>query len=136
MMAIGAICSLIYAFLESSSINANLQWAIPILFHLGYGILCLGFMLICLSQEEEEDEYIRSLRARSVFIIVVYVFIVNMIRVAFAQFFIRYCSVETNAIIQSILSFLTNIPLMSFAYLLIFRVTMYMEKRKAGDDRQ
>lgn len=136
MMAIGAICTLVYGFIEAEFIEASQQWAIGILFFLGWVLLCLGFMAICLSQEEEEDEYISSLRARSVFIIVVYVFIVNMMQVAFAQFFIRFCSLETNATIQSIFSFFTNVPLISFVYLAIFRGTLYIEKRKARDDRQ
>ena len=50
----------------------------------------LGLILICLSQEKVEDEYIKSLRAKSLFIVVIYAFVISMIKVSLTQFLIAY----------------------------------------------
>lgn len=96
----------------------------------------IGLTFICLSQEKDEDEYIRSLRSRALLFVVVYAFIIQMISISLDQFLIAYVSTENFGHIKSIIHYCTNIPLMAIIYLMIFKGSMfinYMRSQKDGE---
>ena len=96
----------------------------------------LGLLLICLSQEKQEDEFIQCLRSRPLFIVVVYAFVIQMISISLDQFLMAYIPTETLGQLKSIIHYCTNIPLMAVFYLAIFKGMMfvnYLRSKKDGE---
>lgn len=96
----------------------------------------LGLIMISLSQEKIEDEYIQSLRARSLFIVAVYAFLICMIKMSLTQFLVAYINEATWREVSNYINLITNIPLMAVLYLLLFKGSMivdYLRSKRNGE---
>lgn len=96
----------------------------------------LGLILLCLSREKREDEYIQSLRARSLFLVVVYAFILVMLKTSLEQFLVAYMPDGAFRQLTLWIQYLTNIPLLAVIYLVLFKGSLlldYLKSRKYGE---
>lgn len=102
-------------------------------------VTCLPFLsliFICLSQEKDEDEYIQSLRSKSLFLVAAYAFIIQMISISLDQFLVAYIPIESFGQLKSIIYYCTNIPLMAVTYLLLFKGTLFVNNIRSKNDGQ
>mgnify|MGYP003451619346 FL=1 len=90
----------------------------------------VALILISLSQEKQEDEYIQNIRARSVFMVVVFAFIVKMLFFSATQFFVRFCPLEIYGRL-SCLQLFTSVLVLAFLYLVIFKGSIYIDYIKS-----
>jgi len=95
-------------------------------------ILCI--MIICISQEKHEDEYIRALRSRYILCIVVFYFLTEMGQLAFSRCAIMYQVGPFYQKMISILGGINNVYTLSLAYLVLFKVTMFINNLNAQKD--
>lgn len=134
LMLASLACLLCYVVIESAGHNHNRMVGTAV----GSVATCLPFLsliLLCISKEKEEDEYIQSLRAKSLFIVVVYAFIVNMIAISLSRYIMLHCSMDTYASLNRIIYYCTNIPLMTVLYIAIFKGSLLINKFKIRNDR-
>ncbi len=96
----------------------------------------LGLTFICLSQEKDEDEYIQSLRSRTLFFVVAYAFVIQMISISLDQFLIAYVSADSFGQLKSFIHNCTNIPLMTVLYLVFFKGTLFVNYLRSKNDEQ
>ncbi len=90
----------------------------------------VALILICLSQEKQEDEYIQNIRARSVFMVVVFAFVFKMLYFSASQFFIMFCPLEIYGRL-SYLQLFTSGLVLAFLYLVIFKGSIYIDYIKS-----
>ena len=90
----------------------------------------VALILICLSQEKQEDEYIQNIRARSVFMVVVFAFIVKMLFFNATQFIVSFCPLEIYGRL-SCLQLFTSVLVLAFLYLVIFKGSIYIDYIKS-----
>lgn len=95
-------------------------------------ILCI--MIICISQEKHEDEYIKALRSQYILCIVVFYFLTEMIQLAFSRYAIMYQVEPFYQKMISILGGINNVYTLSLAYLVLFKGTMLINSLKAQKD--
>lgn len=88
----------------------------------------LGVGLICLSQEKQEDEYIQSLRARALFAVVVYAFIVNMVSDSLARFLMQSISLDNYGFLRTVIYAFTNTPFLAVIYLVLFKGSLVINR--------
>lgn len=134
LMLASLACLLCYVVIESAGHNHNRMVGTAV----GSVVTCLPFLsliLLCISKEKEEDEYIQSLRAKSLFIVVVYAFIVNMIAISLSRYIMFHCSMDTYASLNRIIYNCTNIPLMAVLYIAIFKGSLLINRFKIRNDR-
>ena len=128
--------AVIYVLIEAGNFYDTLAEAPAILMFLATGLPFLSLMMICISQEKEEDEYIQSLRTRTVFIVVVYDFVVNMIVMSLTNVLVHHIPFDEFAAFHYVTSMCTNLPLLIVIYLLIFNGTLLFNRIKMHHDRQ
>lgn len=136
MLAVSVVCLSVLLALDLGGVTLN--WGN---FEVVVGLLAtfpplFSLMLVCISQEKEEDEYIQSLRTRALFIVVVYAFVVNMIAGSLSHTLLRFLPLTSYATLHNIIYVCTNIPFMSVVYLAIFKGTLFINQIKARHDRQ
>lgn len=90
-------------------------------------LLHVAMLLICLSQEKEEDEYIQSVRARSVFIVVIFGFVVKMLFSGVIPLILSFCPPEVLGRLSFYFYFPTDACSLSIVYLVIFKGSMYVD---------
>lgn len=90
----------------------------------------VALIIICLSQEKQEDEYIQNIRARSVFMVVVFAFVFKMLYFSASQFFIMFCPLEIYGRL-SYLQLFTSGLVLAFLYLVIFKGSIYIDYIKS-----
>lgn len=95
-------------------------------------VLCI--MIICISQEKHEDEYIKALRSQYILCIVVFYFLTEMIQLAFSRYAIMYQVEPFYQKMISILGGINNVYTLSLAYLVLFKGTMLINSLKAQKD--
>lgn len=95
-------------------------------------ILCI--MIICISKEKHEDEYIRSLRSRYILWIVVFYFLTEMVQLAFSRYAIMYQVGQFYQKMISILEGINNVYTLSLVYLVLFKGTMLINSLNAHKD--
>ncbi|MCQ2112120.1 MAG: hypothetical protein MJY95_02115 [Bacteroidaceae bacterium] len=91
----------------------------------------IALLLICLSREKEEDEYISFIRSRSVFIVVVFGFVGGMLLSAFAGYSFRMMSAEFVGRFMMYAQWFPNRAVLAIVYLLIFKGTLFVNKLKS-----
>lgn len=136
MLLASVVCLLILLALDVAGVRLNWGYAGPIMGILSTFLPLFSLMLVCISQEKEEDEYIQSLRARAVFIVVVYTFIINMISDSLSHTLIHTLPFVTYGTLREIIYACTNVPLMAVIYLVIFKGTLLINQIKSRHDRQ
>ena len=136
MLLASLVFGLIYVAKETGNVEDILLDAPAILMFLATGLPFLALMMICISQEKEEDEYIQSLRTRTVFIVVVYDFVVNMIVMSLTNVLVHHIPFSEFAAFHYVTSMCTNLPLLIVIYLLIFKGTLLFNRIKMRHDRQ
>lgn len=95
----------------------------------------VGIMLLCLSKEKLEDEYISYLRTRIAVWIIVYVFVVSAVRIIMSWTLPLFLSVHTQGLIMTIISVaITNPILLGIVYLIIFKLSIWFYNRKSQED--
>ena len=95
----------------------------------------IGLLLLCLSKEKIEDEYISYLRTRIATWIIVYVFVVSAIRSVILLILPRFASVSVQGQISTIMSVaITNPILLGIVYLIIFKLSIWFYNRKSQED--
>ena len=134
---LASLCGLLcLCVLDAAGIAPGQGGVGPVVTFLVTGIPFLSLVMVCVSQEKVEDEYIQSLRARAVLAVVVYAFVVNMVAISFNRVFLFYLPLETCAAMHNITYLCTNVPLMALIYLVIFKGSLLINRLKACDDRQ
>lgn len=102
------------------------------LYALGFYFLpYVALLLICLSREKEEDEYISFIRSRSVFIVVVFGFVAALLIGAFAQYSVRMMSADFVGRFMMYARWFSNTVVLAIVYLLIFKGTLFVNKLKS-----
>lgn len=97
----------------------------------------IGLLLLCLSKEKIEDEYISYLRIRTTTWIIVYVFVVSAIRSILLLILPWFASVSVQGSIFTIMSVaITNPILLGIVYLIIFKLSIWFYNRKSQEDGQ
>ena len=86
-----------------------------------YALPSISIMLICLSREKIEDEYISHIRGRAVFIVVLIGFIASMITNAARASAVRLYDPDTVGSVSACAWWFTNALPLSFLYILIFK---------------
>ena len=94
--------------------TASLAWTL-------YALPSISIMLICLSREKIEDEYISHIRGRAVFIVVLIGFIASMITNATRASAVRLYDPDTVGSVSACAWWFTNALPLSFLYILIFK---------------
>lgn len=94
--------------------TAPLAWTL-------YALPLISIMLICLSREKIEDEYISHIRGRAVFIVVLIGFIASMITHAARASAVRLYDPDTVGSVSACAWWFTNALPLSFLYILIFK---------------
>lgn len=136
MLLASLVFGLIYVAKETGNVEDILLDAPAILMFLATGLPFLALMMICISQEKEEDEYIQSLRTRTVFIVVVYDFVVNMIVMSLTNVLVHHIPFDEFAAFHYVTSMCTNLPLLIVIYLVIFKGSLFINQIKMRHDRQ
>lgn len=97
----------------------------------------IGLMLLCLSKEKIEDEYISYLRTRIVTWIIVYVFVVSAVRSILLFILSWFAPVSGQGWIFTIMSVaITNPILLGIVYIIIFKLSIWFYNRKSNEDGQ
>lgn len=95
----------------------------------------VGLMLLCLSKEKLEDEYISYIRMRIAIWIIVYVFVVSAIRIVLSWTLPLFLSVHSQGVIMTIISVaITNPILLGIVFLIIFKLSIWVYNRKSQED--
>lgn len=128
--------ALCYVVIESGLVSLNPGETPAILTFLSTGLPFLSLMMICISQEKKEDEYIQSLRTRAVFIVVMYGFVVNMIDMSLTNVLVHHIPFDQYAAFRYVTSMCTNLPLLVLIYLVIFKGPLFINQIKMRHDRQ
>lgn len=136
MLLASLVFALCYVAIDSGLVTLNLRETPAILTFLATGLPFLSLMTICISQERNEDEYIQSLRARAVFIVVMYDFVVNMIVMSLTNVLVHHIPFDEFAAFHYVTSMCTNLPLLIVIYLVIFKGTLFINQIKMRHDRQ
>lgn len=95
---------------------------------LGWIPAFIGLMLVCLSQEKVDDEYISVLRGRLVSILVAVAFISGLL--SSICDLLGVCFRWYSPIVQIILSLLHNPFLLGSVYIIALKLTLYIINRK------
>lgn len=90
-----------------------------------YALPSVSVMLICLSREKIEDEYISHIRGRAVFIVVIIAFIASMITNAFTLNAALYDPFTISTVSAYAWLFTNALPI-SLLYILIFKGTLFI----------
>ncbi|MDO4823556.1 MAG: hypothetical protein Q4A08_05255 [Bacteroidales bacterium] len=93
--------------------------------------LSLALFLICLSQEKQEDEYIAHIRTRSVFTIVIIIFLISLADFPVRIIGGRMFSVSQMGTYYMYSSYFKSPIILTLLYLLIFKGTLFANKIKA-----
>lgn len=96
---------------------------------IGLALSYLSVMLICLSKEKVEDEYIALLRTRTVCGIVAFAFIAKMLYYIIESLMVHFGSIAVLGYIAHI-NFLTNILPLAIIYIIIFKLSLFVETIK------
>lgn len=97
-------------------------------------IICI--MLICISKEKHEDEYINNLRSRYIMCIVLFYFLAGMIQVALSRYEIIYQVGQFYQQTTSILRGINNVYSLSLIYLILFKGTLLINSFNAKQDEK
>ena len=94
----------------------------------------IGLLLMVISREKIEDEYIGYLRMRSIFYVVL-VYMVFAVAFSIVRFFcVRIMAFETFIQVNNILSVLGSLPCLAFLYSLLFKGAIVLgSKRKVAE---
>lgn len=94
-----------------------------------YALPSVSVMLICLSREKIEDEYISHIRGRAVFIVVIIAFIASMIASMITNAFTLNAALYDPFTISTVSAYawwFTNALPISLLYILIFKGTLFI----------
>lgn len=96
----------------------------------------IAIVLVCLSREKVEDEYINHLRVRSVFYVVVFAFIIGMLELASGFISSRLLTVGQMGQVAFYTKILTNPMILAVVYLLLFKGSILINTLKSNKDGQ
>lgn len=110
------------------------EWTQITLFTLFSFMPTVGTLLICLSQEKDEDEYIEHIRARSVFVMVIIIFSTLLIDCSLTNIGSKLWmwSPRNGYLMMSWLY--TNPFILTMVYLAIFKGTLFVNWIKTRND--
>ena len=94
----------------------------------------VALMLICLSREKVEDEYISFIRGRATFIVVIFGFVASMLIKAFANYAVRMFEPSIYGQFLMYAQWFCNTAVLAIVYLLIFKGTLFINKLKTRSD--
>ena len=91
----------------------------------------IGLMLICLSKEKNDDEYIRCLRSRLVGIFVAIAFAFEILDLIFKICFINYGRTSVGGNVTRIILYFFSYPLLyAIAYIICLKLNLWIINRK------
>lgn len=90
----------------------------------------IGTLMVCLSQEKQEDEYIAHIRARSVFVTVIVFFVLLLINVSLTNVGVRMCGWSPSNGYLMFSGVYTNPFIITLFYILIFKGTLFINYLK------
>lgn len=99
-----------------------------------YFIPYVSLMLICLSREKVEDEYISHIRGRATFIVVIFGFVASLLISAFANYAVHMLNPDIVGQFLMYAQWFRNTAVLAIVYLLIFKGTLFVNKLKARGD--
>ena len=115
--------------------NVNIpDWMSETTVWLSFAIPYSSIALICLSREKVEDEYISSIRSRSVFIVVVYAFIASLFRSFCYQVGVLLYGASFVGIVAFFSQWLIHPFILAIVFQIIFKGTLIINKIKARND--
>lgn len=99
-------------------------------------VLCftVGVVLLALSRERAEDERVSAIRHQSLIgTVILYVAIVFLSALS-NLFLFHYCSLEKVGQIVTVRRLLTCVPMFILYYVLIFKVSLWLDNKRLGDE--
>lgn len=115
--------------------NGNAQGtAFAVLAIAGTCLPTLSLLLICVSKERHEDEYVAYLRTRSVLWVVAFAFVVGMIEQSTDYMSVRYLTMQQLGRQHFLMALLTNPALLAVVYLVLFKGALFINKVKISKD--
>lgn len=94
---------------------------------------CVSLMVVCLSKEKNEDEYIGYIRSVALLILVLFLFVLSLFTFACEDYF-RYL-VKDTAAYQEILAWyhwFTLMPILAGLYLILFKGLLFIDKLRSS----
>lgn len=96
----------------------------------------LALMLVCISKEKNEDEYIQHLRSKSVFLIVFFLFILNTLKFASQNVLYALKEYELYYYIDWCNGYFHQMPVAACLYIMLFKGMIYYNKKKSEYTRE
>ena len=131
----GLVLLLILSSMNPGNVVEAPQWAQSLLKILLF-FPSIALMLICLSKEKNEDEYIGHIRARSVFVVVLIAFIAEMISVPITRIGVLWYSPDFVGTYTAFSGIFTSPVILTIIYLIIFKGTLFANWLKTRNDGQ
>lgn len=90
----------------------------------------LGLMLVCLSREKIDDEYINSLRGRIVCILIVVAFTAKILQMIITTLSVSFGIASGVGTLIALLSLLYKPLVLVIIYIIAFKLTLFIQNRR------
>lgn len=132
LLLVSVVCAALCVIFESIDIEAD-AWVRGISVPSGlmsYVFFYLSLILISISREKNEDEYILSRRIKVALIVVVYALVIKMIASLMLQICIRMGYTMEFGEWMSFFNITTNVVVLTVSYIIIFKLMLFVESLK------